>query len=118
MPDTKRLKVIMCSHNLAAWVAASACIGRMHPCLRQLSMPKIHEIPLTDSTPSPLWTRVRNELRARRDAWAEYRQLERDLASYSTDADRSDLLGSTRDVDHPDAELTRSILMKSAGARQ
>ena len=80
-----------------------------------MGMPKLEGSTVTDSSPSPLWTRIRNEMRARCQAWAEYRQLERDLASYSTDADRSDLLGSTRNAEDPDAELTRSILMKNSG---
>jgi hypothetical protein len=53
---------------------------------------------------------VRDDLRERRQARAEYRALERDLASYTTHAQVDDLLAAIRDEDSLEAETIRAIL--------
>ena len=55
-------------------------------------------------------TSVRDDLRERRQARAEYRALERDLASYTTHAQVDDLLAAIRDEDSLEAETIRAIL--------
>ena len=53
---------------------------------------------------------VRDDLRERRQARAEYRALERDLASYTTHAQVEDLLAAIRGEDSFEAETIRAIL--------
>ena len=65
-----------------------------------------------------LWATMRDELRERRQDRAEYRALERDLASYNTRADIDDLLGSIRLVEGPDAERIRLILARNLHRNQ
>jgi hypothetical protein len=60
-----------------------------------------------------LWATVRDELRERRQERAQYRALERDLATYSTRAEVDDLLGSIRHAEGPDAERIRVILARN-----
>ncbi len=59
------------------------------------------------------WATVRDELRERRQARAEYRSLERDLASYVTRAEVDDLLASVGPTEGPDAERIRLILARN-----
>ena len=56
---------------------------------------------------------VRDELRERRQARAEYRALERSLATYNTRTQVDDLLGSIRGVEGADAERVRTILTRN-----
>ena len=65
-----------------------------------------------------VWASVRDELRERRQARAEYRSLERDLASYNTRAEVDDLLGSIHDDEGPDAERVRQILVRNLHRNQ
>jgi hypothetical protein len=76
------------------------------------------------NTIKPLTTRsrhllagVRDELRDRRQARANRRALERELASYSSRSDVDDLLAMIGDQTDPDAELIREILNRNQ-ARQ
>ncbi len=65
------------------------------------------------SRSTQLWSTVRDELRERRQQRAEYRALERDLASYNTPAEVDDLLGAIRNEEGPDAERIRRILARN-----
>jgi hypothetical protein len=65
-----------------------------------------------------IWTAVRGELRERRQDRAEFRALERDLASYNTRAEVDDLLGSIRAAEGPDAERIRLILSRNLHRNQ
>ncbi len=72
----------------------------------------------TDSTsartrPMQLLGNVRDELRERRQARAEYRALERSLATYNTRTQVDDLLGTIRGVEGADAERVRTILSRN-----
>ena len=58
-------------------------------------------------------TRPSTSLRERRQARADQRSLERDLASYSTRSDVDDLLAALRDEDSADAERIRAILARN-----
>lgn len=60
---------------------------------------------------------VRDELHNRRIARANRRSLERELATFDTPAQISDLLGSMRGQDEAAAETVRSIVLHSS-ARQ
>ena len=60
-----------------------------------------------------LWGNVRDELRERRQARAEYRALERSLASYNTRTQVDDLLGSMRGAEGAEAERVRTILTRN-----
>jgi hypothetical protein len=60
---------------------------------------------------------VRDDLRDRRQARANRRSLERELASYSSRSDMDDLLAMISDQTDPDAELIREILNRNQ-ARQ
>lgn len=62
---------------------------------------------------SDRWTTVRDELRERRQARAEYRALERDLESYNTRAQVDDLLASISNAEGPGAEHVRQILARN-----
>jgi len=56
---------------------------------------------------------VRDELRERRQARRDYRDLARDLSAYNTRADVDDLLASIDDQEGSDAELVRRILTQN-----
>jgi hypothetical protein len=56
------------------------------------------------------WTLFRDELSERRQMRSEYRVLQRELASFSTQASVDDLLGTIEDQPSPDADMIRSIL--------
>ena len=60
---------------------------------------------------------VRDELRERRTARANRRSLERELATFDTPAQISDLLGSMRGQDDAAADAVRSIILHGS-ARQ
>ena len=72
----------------------------------------------TDTTaartrPMQILGTVRDELRERRQLRAEYRALERSLASYNTRTEVDDLLGSIRGAEGSDAERVRTILTRN-----
>ena len=77
-----------------------------------------HRTTSARSRATNLWATVRDELRERRQDRAEYRALERDLASYNTRAEVDDLLGSIRTAEGPDAERMRLILARSLHRNQ
>jgi len=56
---------------------------------------------------------VRDDLRERREARVARRTLERELTSYNTDAQVSDLLGSLHGQDGEDAEAVRDIVLRN-----
>lgn len=58
-------------------------------------------------------TRPSTSLRERRQARADHRSLERDLASYTTRSDVDDLLAALRDSESADAERIRTILARN-----
>lgn len=60
---------------------------------------------------------LRARWRARRAALAGLRALERELASYRSQADVDDLLARVGDSAEPDAELVRSILIRNLARR-
>jgi len=59
---------------------------------------------------STMWTTVKDELRARREARAHLNRLRADLDHYRTPADIDDLLASVDAQEGPEAELIRSVL--------
>jgi hypothetical protein len=63
-----------------------------------------------------LWTTVKDELRARREAREALKTLRADLAHYRTPAEIEDLLASVDSEDSPEAELIRGILMDNLHA--
>lgn len=60
-----------------------------------------------------LWARACDDLRQRRQESAEYRVLERELASYNTRADMDDLLGSVGRAEGANAERIRMVLARN-----
>jgi hypothetical protein len=56
---------------------------------------------------------VRDELRERRLERAARRNLERELATYTTEAEVNDLLGAISGQDGADADQVREILMRN-----
>jgi hypothetical protein len=60
--------------------------------------------------PIQLWTVARNELSERRQERAQYRALQRELASYTTRGDVDDLLGTIEDQEGAEVDMIRSIL--------
>jgi hypothetical protein len=65
------------------------------------------------SRPRQLLASVRDELRERRQARAEERALERDLASYTSPAEVDELLTMMGDAEGPDADRIRTILTRN-----
>jgi hypothetical protein len=61
-------------------------------------------------TPTALWSAGRDQLHARRQARAERRQLQRDLATYTSQADLADLLAVLDRYDDSETAQVRSIL--------
>ena len=61
-------------------------------------------------TPTALWSTGRDQLHARRQARAERRQLEHDLAAYTSRADLDDLLAVLDRYDDSETAQVRSIL--------
>jgi hypothetical protein len=60
--------------------------------------------------PIQLWTVARNELSQRRQQRAQYRVLQRELASYTTRGEVDDLLGTIEGQQGAEADMIRSIL--------
>lgn len=78
--------------------------------------PTTHTDPHTGSLvsrPRQLLATVRDELRERRQARAEERALERDLAAYSTPAEVDELLTIIGDAEGADADRVRTILTRN-----
>jgi hypothetical protein len=75
--------------------------------------------PSTSPAPRPLQllASVRDELRERRQARADQRVLERELASYTTRSEVDDLLAAMCENDSADAERVRAILNRNLQAR-
>ena len=65
-----------------------------------------------------MWTTVKDELRARREARERLGTLRADLAHYRTPAEIDDLLAAVDQQDGPEAELTRSVLSDNLRAWQ
>jgi len=63
--------------------------------------------------PGQLVASVRDELRERREARAERRVLERELASYTTPAEVNDLLGSLRGQDERAVQDIRDAVVRN-----
>ena len=68
---------------------------------------------MTDSTTQSrrLLTKIRDDLRERREARARYRTLQQELASYQTRREIDDLLGAISEQEGPEAEQIREILL-------
>ncbi len=58
------------------------------------------------------WSAARAEFRARRRAHLTRKQLARELATYTTAADRNDLLAVLAQHDDADTSLVRDILVR------
>jgi hypothetical protein len=56
------------------------------------------------------WTVIRDELTERRHARTQYREMQRELASYTTHASVDDLLASFEGQQGTEADMIRSIL--------
>lgn len=56
------------------------------------------------------WSVVRDDLAARRAQRADYRSLQRELASYRSQADVNDLLALVSDQEGAEVDMIRSIL--------
>ena len=69
-------------------------------------------------TPSQVLSGLRDELRERRQARADYRALERELAHYTTPNDVDDLLASIRHEDSEEAEQIRGIVARNVRQRR
>ena len=67
-------------------------------------------------TTSALWTSVKDELRARREARAALTTLRADLEHYRTPAEIDDLLACVDAQDTPEAEMIRGILSENLRA--
>lgn len=65
-----------------------------------------------------MWTTVKDELRARREARERLTTLRADLAHYRTPADIDDLLAAVDTQEGPEAELIRSVLSDNLRAWQ
>ncbi len=65
----------------------------------------------------PALSAVRDELRQRRQARADYRALERDLASYTQRAEVDDLLAALDNDPSADAEMIRAILGRNVARK-
>jgi len=72
--------------------------------------------PHTLAAPRP-WTRLRDELRARRRDRAAHQALVRELAAYRTPAELQDLLAAMDRDERPEADEVRSILGARLAAR-
>ena len=55
---------------------------------------------------------VRDELRERRQERAARRTLERELATYTSPSEVNDLLALMSDVDNPEADAMRDVLLR------
>jgi hypothetical protein len=74
-------------------------------------------IPALLPTAPSVWTKVGDELRARRQARAAHRALVRELATYTTPSEMDDLLGSLRGQEGADVEAIRTILTNQLRSR-
>lgn len=73
---------------------------------------------MTTTTPAlRSWTRGRDRLRARRETRHHHRRLQRDLATYSTQAQVDDLLEMLRVQEGRDADTIRDILARNRQAQ-
>ncbi len=68
--------------------------------------------------PSQVLAVLRDELRERRQARAEFRALERELAHYTSPNDVDDLLASLRNEDSDEAEQIRGIVSRNVRAHR
>jgi hypothetical protein len=64
-----------------------------------------------------LWTLLRDELSERRHVRAQYRELERELASYTTHDSVDDLLGTIEGQQGAEVDMIRSILANNLTQR-
>jgi hypothetical protein len=71
----------------------------------------------TVSRPRQLLTTVRDDLRGRRQARATKRQLQRELATYSTRAEVDDLMALLHHQESAQAEQIRGILNRNLQQR-
>ena len=71
----------------------------------------------TVSRPRQLLTTVRDDLRGRRQARATKRQLQRELATYSTRAEADDLMALLHHQESAQAEQIRGILNRNLQQR-
>ncbi len=62
------------------------------------------------SSSRQLWATVRDDLRERRQARAAHRNLERELATYTTSAEVDDLFSALRGQEGPAVDEVREIL--------
>jgi hypothetical protein len=69
------------------------------------------------STLPRLWAAARDELRARREARAVRKRLERELAAYTTQADLDDLYAVLDNHDDADTAVVRDILTRQQWQR-
>ena len=60
--------------------------------------------------PLQLWTTVRDELSQRRHVRTQYRELQRELSSFTTQASVDDLLGTIEGQQGAEVDMIRSIL--------
>ena len=67
----------------------------------------------TRSRSRQLLSTVRDELRDRRQARAEHRTLERELATYTTPSEVDDLIGSMRGQDDAEVDRIRAIVTRN-----
>ncbi|MFQ6169982.1 hypothetical protein ACK8HX_00115 [Oryzobacter sp. R7] len=67
---------------------------------------------------SQIWTTVKDELRARREARERAAALRADLAHYRTPAEIDDLLAAVDQQEGPEADLIRSVLSDNLRAWQ
>ena len=72
----------------------------------------------TPTRPTPsFWAGLRDNLRGSRGARTR-RALEADLASFTTRADVDDLLAAMSDIDSPEADQIRTILVRNLSDRR
>jgi hypothetical protein len=60
--------------------------------------------------PRQLWSAVRDDLSQRRQVRTQYRELQRELASFTTQASVDDLLGTIEGQQGAEVDMIRSIL--------
>lgn len=65
----------------------------------------------------PLWTLVRDDLSERRHVRAQYRVLQRELASYTTRNQVDDLLGTIEGQQGAEVDMIRNILASNLQQR-
>jgi predicted MarR family transcription regulator len=75
-----------------------------------------HETTRTGQHAPTIWASVRSELQARRAARAAQRQLEQELATYTTPGEIDDLLAALDRHESPQVEQMRLILSRNLQA--